>query len=163
MQSKRPRLTEAQILAWAEAHRRRWGKRPTGHDRTVEEEASETWSAIDQALKNGYRGLPGGISLFTFLNRHWGEQIPDDKPPPLTIEQILAWAEAHHKRTGKWPTAASGQVAEEPGETWNIINSALWEGHRGLPGGDSLSQLLNRHFRDAGIPDNGRETEFGVQ
>jgi hypothetical protein len=22
---------------------------------------------------------------------------------PLTVEQILAWADAHHARTGEWP------------------------------------------------------------
>src|SRR5262249_41260148 len=25
--------------------------------------------------------------------------------PPLTVEQILAWADAHHDRTGRWPWA----------------------------------------------------------
>jgi hypothetical protein len=64
---------------------------------------------------------------------------------PLTVEQILAWAEAHHARTGKWPHAKSGPVVDAPGETWNGVNLALEYGHRGLPGGDSLARLLNRH------------------
>jgi hypothetical protein len=146
MRRKRPPLTVAQILAWAEAHLRRTGKRPTGHSGCLPEAAGEKWSALDQALTNGYRGLPGGVSLVELLNRHWGEILPDDKPPPLTIEQILVWAEAHHQRTGRWPTAQSGEVLEAPKETWKIINAALWEGYRGLPGGDSLSQLLRRYF-----------------
>jgi len=25
------------------------------------------------------------------------------RKPPLSIKQILAWADAHHKRTGEWP------------------------------------------------------------
>jgi hypothetical protein len=171
MQSKRPRLTVAQILAWAEAHVQRTGKRPNGHTGPIPETSDETWSAIDTALVHGYRGLSGGLSLVEFLNRHWGEKPANDRKPPkarnrppLTIEQILVWAEAHHQRTGKWPTTASGEVSEEPSETWKIINSALWEGHRGLPGGDSLSQLLKRHSKDTSeIPDSGSETTFRIE
>ena len=33
--------------------------------------------------------------------------------PRLTIAQVLAWADAHYARTGKWPTIKSGAVAEE--------------------------------------------------
>jgi hypothetical protein len=156
MPSKRPRLTVSQILAWAEAHVQRTGKRPNGHSGLVPESDGETWAAINTALLYGYRGLSGSLSLAELLNRHWGEKSPDDRKPPkarnrppLTIEQILTWAEVHHQRTGKWPTAATGEIPEAPGETWRIINSALWEGHRSLPGGDSLSQLLNRHFADS--------------
>jgi hypothetical protein len=36
---------------------------------------------------------------------------------PLTVKQILAWAKAHRRRTGRWPSAASGPVAEVPGQT----------------------------------------------
>jgi hypothetical protein len=100
--------------------------------------------AIDNALTNGYRGLRGGVSLVELLNRHWGD-VPRSDKPPLTVEQIIVWAEAHYQRKGKWPTAASGPVEEAPKETWKRINAALWEGYRSLPGGDSLSRLLHRH------------------
>jgi hypothetical protein len=50
MQSKRPRLTVAQILAWAEAHLQRTGKRPNGPSGLIPETAGETWTAIDNAL-----------------------------------------------------------------------------------------------------------------
>jgi Phage derived protein Gp49-like (DUF891) len=39
---------------------------------------------------------------------------------PLTVEQILAWADANKARTGRWPTRWSGPVAESWGETWAI-------------------------------------------
>jgi hypothetical protein len=65
--------------------------------------------------------------------------------PPLTVEQILAWADAHHARAGAWPACRSGPVPEAPGEAWASIDSALRHGYRGLPGGDSLARLLNRH------------------
>jgi hypothetical protein len=62
--------------------------------------------------------------------------------PELTLEQIQAWALAHRQRTGKWPTALSGPVAEAPGETWRAVELALVQGHRGLPKGSSLARVL---------------------
>ena len=64
--------------------------------------------------------------------------------PPLTVEQILAWADAHHARTGRWPHTKSGPVEGAPGEAWGNIDNALRLGRRGLPGGDSLARLLDR-------------------
>jgi hypothetical protein len=64
--------------------------------------------------------------------------------PPLTVAQILAWADDHRARTGAWPGAASGPVAGAAGETWAALNVALRLGHRGLPGGDTLARLLTR-------------------
>jgi hypothetical protein len=66
------------------------------------------------------------------------------KKPPLTIEQILVWADAHRGRTGEWPTQDSGLVTGEEGDTWAAIDAALRHGSRGLRGGDSLSRLLKR-------------------
>jgi hypothetical protein len=34
---------------------------------------------------------------------------------------------------------------EDRSLTWKRINSALWQGLRGLRGGDSLAKLLRRH------------------
>ena len=65
--------------------------------------------------------------------------------PPLTVGQILAWADAHLARTGRWPAAASGPVEGAPGEAWGNIDNALRRGGRGLPGGDRLAGLLDRH------------------
>jgi hypothetical protein len=39
-------------------------------------------------------------------------------------------------------------VADAPGETWAAINTALVRGHRGLPGGSSLSWLLSESGRE---------------
>ena len=67
---------------------------------------------------------------------------PSRTPPPFTIRQILAWADAYHRRTGKWPGQTSGPVAESPRENWHRIEHALRRGYRGLPGGSSLAMLL---------------------
>ena len=62
--------------------------------------------------------------------------------PPLTIEQILKWADAHHQKTGEWPKKKSGEVLGAPGEKWGNIHEALNKSLRGLPGGSSLAKLL---------------------
>jgi hypothetical protein len=70
--------------------------------------------------------------------------------PKLTLERILAWADAHQARTGEWPKGGSGPVADAPGEVWKGINLALIRGDRRLPGGDTLIRLLRR---ERGLPE----------
>jgi hypothetical protein len=69
---------------------------------------------------------------------------------PLTVEQVLAWADAHRARTGRWPSAASGPVLDAPGEHWRAIASALRYGYRGLPYRQSLARLLKGRPRGGG-------------
>jgi hypothetical protein len=136
-------LTPEAILEWAASHWRRTGRWPTAGSGPVTDVAGETWGAINQALMLGRRGLRGGSSLSQLLTeRHGGDRTP--RRPRLTSSSILAWAEAHRRHTGRWPSAASGPIAEAPGETWNAINLALRHGTRGLPGGESLTGLLRR-------------------
>jgi transcriptional regulator with XRE-family HTH domain len=75
-------------------------------------------------------------------DRMLGEHHKRVLRPAFTIEQILAWAEAHHKRTGEWPKIHSGLIPEALGETWRRVDNALKLGLRGLPGGSSLAELL---------------------
>jgi hypothetical protein len=63
----------------------------------------------------------------------------------LSVEQILGWADAHHERTGRWPSSRSGPIPEAPGESWSIVATALANGSRGLPAGQSLPELLADH------------------
>ncbi|SRR5258708_34692028 len=60
----------------------------------------------------------------------------------LNIAEILAWADSFRETTGHWPTVKSGSIREERFETWLNVNQALIHGLRGLPGGNSLAQLL---------------------
>ena len=141
---KKSRLTIEQILAWADAHKKRTGTWPTAKSGPVHAAPSERWNAINSALHAGCRGLPEDSSLHMLLAEHRGV-LRGRTRPPLTIKQILAWADAHKKRTGKWPTAISGPVHAAPGERWSAINSALRLGCRGLAGGLSLVRLLAKH------------------
>lgn len=67
---------------------------------------------------------------------------PAPKRPDLTADQILAWADAHHTRTGEWTTRRAGEIPDAPGETWGAVEKALGLGLRGLPGGSSLPKLV---------------------
>jgi hypothetical protein len=136
--------TEEQILAWADAFHARTGQWPTSRSGPIADAPGEAWSAVQSALQNGTRGLPGGSSLTRLLItgrgiRSWRYL------PPLTIPQVLAWADAHHQRTGRWPGSRSGPIPDATGETWQVVDGALRAGDRGLPGGTTLAVLLVEH------------------
>ncbi len=134
-------LTIKQILAWADVHHERTGKWPNVNSGRVYDAPSLNWKAVTTALRMGYRGLPGGSSLARLLAEQRGVRNRL-APPPLSIKKILAWADAHHKRTGKWPGMESGRVHGVPSETWDGVNAALRKGRRGLFAGGSLARLL---------------------
>ncbi len=139
----RPRLKLERIVAWADAYHRRTGQWPRRTSGPVPESRPDTWQRIDACLYRGSRGLPGGSSLARLLAERRGvrnhQALPD-----LTEGQILAWADAHHRRTGRWPYLTSGRVIDAPGERWSAIHTNLQLGQRGLHGGSSLARLLER-------------------
>jgi hypothetical protein len=141
-----PPMRVGQILAWADAYHARTGQWPNLRSSSIPDAPGEDWAAVDQALRNGTRSLPSGSSLARLLAQRRGVRNPA-APPPLTVKQILAWAEAHYRRTGRWPTHRSGPVAGAPGETWGAIALALQQARRGLPGGTPLRRLLEEHGR----------------
>jgi hypothetical protein len=149
----RPDLTVEQIVAWADAHLAARGRWPTRNSGRVPGAFSESWTTLDRDLADGRRGLPGGTTLARVLAEHRGVRNVHTIPR-LSDEMILAWADAHHAATGRWPAADSGRVAAAPGETWGAINAALVEGRRGLTGKTTLARLLVAHRGRAAL--NGR-------
>jgi hypothetical protein len=144
----RARLTVADILKWADAFHREHQRWPTTESGVVAEAPQEKWRGIDNAIRYGYRGLPGGSSLAQLLARRRGVRNIQALPR-LTYRQILIWADMYHRRTGTWPTSQSGAIPFALGETWSGINSALRAGRRGFAGGDTLKRLL---ARERGVP-----------
>jgi hypothetical protein len=136
-----PPLTEAQILEWADHHHAQTGRWPKVKSGAITGVPGETWQAVEDALRNGLRGLPGGSSLAKLLLQRRGVRSIVSLPR-LKLGDIRRWARAHRERSGKWPTAAAGPIPEAPGENWRAVNLALSNGHRGLPGGSSLAKLL---------------------
>ncbi len=146
---RRPKLTQRQILNWADAHFKRHQRWPRFDSGPIFGATGESWSFIDTALKQGRRGLPGGTTLAQLLHKHRHAPYMKKNETLLTEKQILAWADAHHRRTGDWPTGGSGPVFDAPGEDWRRLRDSLFEGTRGLPGGSSIARLLATH---RGVP-----------
>jgi hypothetical protein len=139
-----PDLTITQVLRLADAHFRRTAAWPTSHDTAPIPKAPSglTWAAVETALNRGTRGLPGGTSLANFLEKH-GRSRNRIGVPHFTEEDILKWADEHHKRTGAWPKTDDGLIWGTK-ETWSAVETALFKGQRGWPGGDTLAKLLAR-------------------
>src|SRR6266852_2033748 len=102
LRPRKSRLSIAVILAWADAHYRRFGRRPTIGSGRVAEAPKESWSRVDQALRQGLRGLKAGSSLARLLAEKRGSRNLM-RLPWLTQAQILAWADAYFARTRRWP------------------------------------------------------------
>ena len=150
-QPARPLLRVPEILAWADAHHQPTGSWPTLDSGAVLGADGENWSALDQALTRGHRGLPGRLSVSRMLKEYRGLR-GERRKEPLTIEQILAWADAHRAATGEWPTCDSGPVRDAPHHlTWAAVRGALSNGGRGLPAGWTLPRLLAQ-YRDVRPP-----------
>jgi hypothetical protein len=141
---KAPPLTIRQILSWADAFHTRTGEWPTAASGSIPQAPGETWSAVTKALVLGIRGLAAGQSLARLLVQKRGARKQGNLPR-LTIQQVLDWADAYHRREGGWPSVNARSIAEAPEETWQLLNSALTNGHRGLPGSTSLAKLLAKY------------------
>ena len=141
---EQPDLSERQILRWADHHFDELGEWPGPRSGPVATAPDEKWRNIDNALRYGMRGMPGGSSLAKLLATERGRRNLQGLTT-LTESFILQWAAAHQRRTGDWPTRTSGSIPESPNpeETWARVNSAIEQGHRGLPGRSSLARLLH--------------------
>ena len=155
MPKKQTKLTTKKILVWADAHRRRTGKWPTATSGRVRGAAGETWSALNAALRTGSRGLPDDSSLPRLLDKSRGVRNRLAQPS-LPVKKILKWADAHKRRTGKWPTRESGTIPGAKGENWSAVHESLRHGRRGHRGGSSLAKRLSTHrdrpYRKKGGP-----------
>jgi hypothetical protein len=144
-------LTVEQVQAWAQRHHAETGHWPTPSSGPIEGAPGEEWDRIAMALNRGGRGLPCRCTLAQFIHRNLDPSLPTEKRQ-LTIEQILAWADAHRQRTGRWPVLTSGALPDEPGLTWYHIHDALRKGYRGVGPGLSLKVLLVEHRGATGGP-----------
>ena len=88
--NRRPELTIAQILAWADQHHHQTDEWPGQNSGAIVDAPSETWKGIQMALFKGHRGLQGGSSLAKLLEEKRG--LPNQSNlPVLSQDQILAW------------------------------------------------------------------------
>jgi hypothetical protein len=85
---------------------------------------------------------------------------PRLRKEPLSVQKILAWADAHYQREGRWPSQYSGVIPEAPGENWRKVQVALREGLRGLSGGSTVARLLAEH---RGVPHLRQRPDLTVE
>lgn len=146
-------LSQEMILEWADAYNKRMGRYPSMTSGEIPESAGDTWAIVNDALRMGYLGLPGGVSLAKLLAKK-GRKRDHSALPPLSTELILLWATDHRMETGSWPSKESGIIALAPTETWGGVNDALRKGGRGLRGHSTLALLLDQHLRIPGCKRN---------
>ncbi len=89
-----PSLTEAEVLAWADAFFERTGEWPSPWSGPIPEAPGETWLLVAAAPALGLRGFEPGSSLPRFLEEHRGRY--NCMAPKFTTQQILAWADDWH-------------------------------------------------------------------
>src|SRR5262249_31947793 len=114
---RKPLLDPLKILAWADAHHRHTGRWPNLNSGPVIGAPGRSGVAGDRVLGAGARPRAGGSSLGRLLEAERCVRNVGDLRP-LTEAQILAWADAHYQRTGRWPRRTDGPIPDAPGETW---------------------------------------------
>lgn len=100
----------------------------------------KSWKSMDNYLSLNY-----GITLsqvkavFNFSHRR-------KNTTKLTVEQVVSAVKQYHFDTGNWPPSTSeySKLLEKCPElniTWRALYSALHQGHRGLPGKMTISDI----------------------
>ncbi len=163
--TRKPELTEAQILEWADLYFKKNGFWPRQRipPYSVLGEFDTTWSHIDDALRRGLRGLEAGSSLARLLAAHRG--VRNQRAlPKLTIERILSLADAFRHRTGEWPGARNfdEMVDDTSGDKWMYIELALQNGLRGLPGDCSTAGRTSGNAKQGPFARIDRTTNPGL-
>lgn len=140
-------LNDNQVLERAMEHRTKTGKLPRICSGKVHGGLpGDTWADYHLWLKFRMKGLTAGMSLPRFLSLNLGAPYKH-REDELTEDFICERANDHKTRTGYWPKHTSGKVhGGADGDTWSVYNHSLSRGKRGLPGGSSLADLLDRRF-----------------
>ena len=141
----RPPLSEEEICKWADLWLERHGRWPRVKDGLSPSPHGDSWSAIDNALSHGLRGLTGGSSLTKLLAKKRGKRNASDIR--LTFRQILEWAIRYVEEQGSCPLSTAGKIHWAKGETWSGVDQAITKGLRGLPKGryKTLADFLDEH------------------
>jgi hypothetical protein len=106
----------------------------------------------------GHRGLPGSSSLSAQVREvRAAHGLGQPAAGGLTVQGIHDLIRSHHTEKGEFPSKASGPIPQL-GMTWYAVNSCLYRGNRGLPGGSSLAREVEavKQSLDLPVPGRGR-------
>jgi hypothetical protein len=136
----------------------RWPKKD--HGMVIGGHHGDTWCAYDRSLFYGYRGLNGGSSLVDFLERRFGVRNRMNNRN-LTEELICDLSVSFFNENGEWPSIRSGAVrGGSNGDTWKGYDRCLSHGLRGMAGGSTLADLLERKF---GVNNSGNKPSLSFE
>ena len=79
--SDRPTLTIPEILRRADAYHERHGEWPERSSGPIPEDPGKTWEHVNEALRRGRFGLPGGTTLARLLRQERGARYNRDLAP----------------------------------------------------------------------------------
>jgi len=137
LRNRKPTLTLAQVKKAIREYHKKHGHPPTTYsgDASAHFESSETWMAINAALRAGVRGLPGGSSLAKLKKEM---DLGTRLTIPMVHKAIRSFYVEHRKR----PVVKSGDASKYFGFpiTWGTVSKNLRKGGLGLPGGSNLSK-----------------------
>ncbi|MEZ4755132.1 MAG: DEAD/DEAH box helicase family protein [Bdellovibrionota bacterium] len=160
------KLLEEQIIFWAEligissepyTHYQRFLRREkVSFDN---HELDLTWGEVDNALKNGERGLQAGIGLDHFLQEKGLKVRGAHKIQPITIDDVIHWIKTHFSQFEGFPTIKTKTKVDGQEYSWKEIDSFLRFRSLGLSNRQNLSVPLNYVIR---MLSENREEELKV-
>ena len=141
----KPDLSIDIIISWISDWHQSTGRYPCLNSGEIPGSGGETWMIVGAALYTGGRGLPGGLTLAKIIADRFGVRNQTNLPS-LSVSIVREMVKEWKKQKGEFPRSDSGEIPGSNGETWGSIDSALYNGCRGLPGGSSLPRFLAEHF-----------------
>ncbi len=143
------------IVFWAKDHYSKTGKYPRNNSGVILINTNESWAGIDDALREGRRGLPK-TSLVKLLEQE-GLDFAKSKigRKDLSDEIVKRYISDYFNKNSKYPLATSNEIIPNSNNTkWSDIAQALSKGLRGLKPGRTFAIFLKDNFGYINPDDN---------
>jgi hypothetical protein len=138
-----PKISEQCIIDYMIVFKDKYGYFPHAHSKENEMLPSgESWHGFDKALRNARRGLTK-TTLASLKEKYFGIKniLTLTK---LFEKQITKWVIEHYNKYGEYPSKKTEINSLPNGECWRKLEADLAQGHRGLPGNNSLAKIKRK-------------------